>query len=94
MAELCSVGLCEESECHKLSFAKKIGLTSAKDFSPEELEVLMLRTGLKEAQLMTVCFHHKAIYLDRYERDQKVCCDPYNIHKISIKKIYEKLINI
>ena len=60
----------KQSECHKLTYTKQIILVPANDFS----------------QLKTICSHHKAIHFDRYELTQTSCCDPYKIHKTTVKK--------
>ena len=70
--EDCSIGLHEQSDCLKLSYTKRSGIILATDFSTEDQKLLMLRTDLNEHQLQTVCFHHKLIFLNRYELIQNI----------------------
>lgn len=86
--EGCSIGLHLQEQCHKTSYVKKAGLVQADELDAEEIETLLLRTGLGEAGFDSVCLHHKCVYLVRYELMQIKCCDPYKVHKTNrpIKK--------
>ena len=49
----------------------------------EDKEKSLFRTDLVEQnnEVVTVCAHHKAFILHRYEVLQNYCCNPFKIHK-------------
>jgi len=68
------------SECHKLSYSRTCGFMNFADLSEDEKELLILRSGLdiqhEKESSTTICFHHKKVFLDRYESQQTSCFDP------------------
>uniref|UniRef100_A0A673A6G4 Uncharacterized protein n=1 Tax=Sphaeramia orbicularis TaxID=375764 RepID=A0A673A6G4_9TELE len=43
------------------------------------------KTYCRITSSMTVCLHHKKLYLDKYEHLQKSCCNPFSLHAKSVK---------
>lgn len=86
-----SIGLHLQAECHKLTYSKQSGCTLASEFSTEEKELLLLRTGLEDHNFISACTHHRVLYLDKYELKQTQCCDPYKVHKTAVKKNLRKV---
>ena len=72
----CSVGLVKEEVCHKITYAKQIGLINFKDIESLERQIMLKRSGI-QAKIETICYHHKHLLLDKYESHQKTCCDPF-----------------
>lgn len=79
--EQCSVGKCNGTECHKLSYTQQTSLTSLTSLEQSEVNILSLRSGVSSEQLITVCEHHKTFFLNKFESFQKFCIDPFLSHK-------------
>ena len=82
----CSIGQQENSECHKTSFSRKVGLKNIHDLSSTDKSLLLRRSSLSDPNNATVCYHHEKIYLEKYSFLQQSCCDPYNHHPNASKK--------
>ena len=54
-------------------------------------ELAILRSGIKiENQTSaTICFHHKKVFLDRFESQHTTCFDPLQRHKKLLSQPYE-----
>ena len=83
----CSVGLVKDEICHKLTQVKQIGVINFKDLESLEKEIILKRSGIQQ-HIETICYHHKHLLLVKYESCQTTCCDPFKIHKKSVKGIY------
>lgn len=81
----CSIGLLNLTECHKTTYVSKRGLCNVSDLTEEELKLIKIRSELDAKEMVNICFHHKSLFLTKYEFLQKVCCDPYEKHKKPIK---------
>lgn len=81
----CSIGLLNLTECHKTTYLSKRGLCNVSDLTEEELKLIKIRSELDAKEMVNICFHHKSLFLTKYEFLQKVCCDPYEKHKKPIK---------
>lgn len=84
--EQCSVGKFNETECHKLSYTQQTSLISVSLLEQSEVNILSLRSGVCSEQLITVCEHHKAFFLIKFESYQNFCIDPFQSHKKKITK--------
>jgi len=81
--EQCMIGSHLSDPCHKYSFSKTAGIINLSELTLHEKDLLFLRCDFKETTTtgaMTVCLHHQAMFLKRYEYLQKNCCDPYSKH--------------
>ena len=88
----CSVGVVENSECHKMIHTHgKIGILEIIELSKEDIELLVWRTGIRKNSLKTVCLHHQKQYLDRFTALNPFCCDPFGHH--AGKKNYKGKLN-
>lgn len=88
----CSVGeqLQAINECHKTYYTRQTGLKTLRMLSSNDMLLLQLRTGLMALnEENTVCFHHEQVYIDKFQDLQKGCCDPFNLHKRLVKKIFQ-----
>jgi len=83
----------ESSQCHKLSYSRLCGLDNFIDLSDVERELAILRSGIKiENQTSaTICFHHKKVFLDRFESQHTTCFDPLQRHKKTAKSTLRTL---
>ncbi|KAG2463434.1 ARL14 effector protein [Polypterus senegalus] len=85
----CTVGVQLQTtyDCHRTTYIRQIGLKTLRDLSANDMLLLQLRTGIMSLTGEdTVCFHHEKVYIDRYEDMQRICCDPFNMHKKGIKR--------
>lgn len=83
----------KSSECHKLSYNRLCGLINFTDLTDIEKELVILRSGIQvenEASAV-ICFHHKKIFLDRFESQQTSCFDPLQQHKKHAKSALRTL---
>lgn len=81
----CDVGKITSTECHKTSYIKNKGIVNvSSDLSEEDKILLKLRTGATE-ELHTICFHHRSVYLKKFESLQRKCCDPLRKHKKPVR---------
>lgn len=83
---MCSIGSLLNSECNKTFITKKVGEKKVlSEFSFDDIEVLLLRTGISLQHLTkrsTICFHHEKYYIssDSYF-DDGFCCNPLILHE-------------
>lgn len=90
----CSVGLhlSDEQSCHSHTYSRKTGLKNFSEISEKDRTLLMLRCNFAESEQIvassTICLHHECVWILYYDRLQKFCCNPYNIHS---KQITSKL---
>ena len=77
--EGCSIGeYLEDSKYHKYSYVAECKLKNIEEFDDESIELLELRTGLKN--LSSICLHHEYVYLKKFSSNQRKCCDPLLAH--------------
>ena len=87
-SENCSVGNLTGTECHLKTYKTTIGMELLSELPSDERETLMWRTGLTILNLdPTICFHHKYVFTECFNNQQKSCCDIFNIHKKACKGI-------
>ena len=75
----CTIGIQLESISHKTTYSQEIGLIKFDVFSEREKLLVTLRTRTEE--ISNICYHHRQIYLIRYEMSQRKCADPFKLHK-------------
>ena len=80
----CCIGIELNEECHKISYCSEKGFVVFADYSESEKKLIELRSGVLIKEDGTVCLHHEALYLKKYEWLQKHCCDPYKVHKKAV----------
>ena len=85
-SEQCSVGKINGTECHKLSYTQQTNLVSITSLEQSEINILSLRSGVNLEQLISICEHHKAFFLNKFETYQKFCMDPFQSHNKKISK--------
>ena len=79
----CSVAsfLYLEDQCHDTVHCRKAEIIYLKDLPATALQLLQHRTGIEFlTENDTICLHHQKHYLDRFEKLQTFCCDPWNRH--------------
>ena len=86
--EPCSIGvfLGLTEECHKTTYARKVGTVKLAALPAAEVDLIIRRSGLKAESESIICFHHEMLYLRKYEFLQKACCDPFDMHPTSARK--------
>lgn len=86
----CSVGslLGKGYECHKFTFVRSVSLTEFRTLTEEDQVKVMYRARLfkQRDNIISICGHHKAFYIDCYESLQAFCCDPLEVHSKKINK--------
>ena len=80
--EPCTVGILLGStqDCHKSTYSRKAGIHNLAAVPPDDVELIVRRSGLKAECDSNICFHHMMVYLRKYEFLQKRCCDPFDMH--------------
>lgn len=88
MESKCSVGeyLGDSDSCHKTIYCKTCGLINISTLTIENRALLQIRTEATFGINSTICLHHKAVFITRYETLQKQCCDPFKQHGVRITK--------
>ena len=86
----CTVGvlLGKKESCHQLSVCRKSGLLSCDELLLQ-IELIQYRfccfefggTGTK------ICLHHKIYFLQKFQTEQRTCCDPFSTHKTKVKSL-------
>jgi hypothetical protein len=78
----CSVGILLDDNCHKKSYSRTTGFILVTNLTEEEQKLLRLRAEINLLGCdQTICNHHKAVYITRYESRQTSCVDPFKRHK-------------
>nr|XP_039263360.1 uncharacterized protein LOC120339324 [Styela clava] len=78
----CSLGDILNEECNIKTYSKDFGIAQISDFNENERNLLTCRTGVEVSNFATICNHHRAKYISKYEFLQpKKCCNPFNSHK-------------
>ena len=82
----CSVGLYMNSECHKTTYSRTVGVKNVESFERNEIELIFWRSGLTMLNTnATICQHHEQTVLRRFTSLQKYCFDPFKTHKKAAK---------
>ena len=90
MDSVCSVGKLLKEACHKLSYTRgKTGLKTVNEYSDDDKELIIWRSGLLEDPTNNICFHHEQTILYRYEHFKKKCCNPHQVHKVEVRGMYD-----
>ena len=74
----CSIGVLNEDKFHKDDFTQWPCLFKAEKIEEEELRLVKFRSAF--CDLNTICHHHKIKCLQRFEKNQIHCCDPFRRH--------------
>ncbi|KAG1656070.1 ARL14 effector protein [Nymphon striatum] len=77
------------SSCHSSSYSSEQGFISVDELSSNEKVLLMHRIGIQSAvgvNPSNICYHHKMTLLDYFDKLERTCCDPLNVHKKSSRK--------
>ena len=89
MDNKCCIGTSlNDDQCHQTIFNRKAGLIDCSEFSVEDLELLKWRSTVNISCEDKICFHHKQVFLTRYENLQICCIDPYEKHKSQVTSKY------
>ena len=78
LKEKCSIGVYNDDLCHKSDYTRRQELIYVEDLNENDLKLIKLRSGIKE--IASICNHHKTVYLQRFEQNEKYCCDPFRKH--------------
>ena len=78
------------NNCHKKSFTKNLGLIFIENLNETEKECLLWRSNLRRLYAsqnsnLTVCHHHKLLFLSKFTRKQMPCCDLFGLHESGSK---------
>lgn len=81
----CSIGIFVREVCHNLAYSTSSELKTISDVSDEKKKLLVLRSGCEN--IKNICTYHEKKYLDKYFHIHgKRCCDPYQLHKKTVKQ--------
>lgn len=81
MSVKCCIGDLLGEECHLRTFTKLKTLHKLNDLDKNDFENISFRIeGFKKKQCSTICEHHLQQYTKYYERNFRVCCDPFKEH--------------
>jgi len=87
--EGCALGRLLNEHCHLTWFTKEKGYTEFQDYTDQDKELLILRSGIDathfHSQGVQVCHHHSKVFLSKYEFSQRKCCNPFSKHTKNIK---------
>jgi hypothetical protein len=72
-----TIGQHTEDTCHKTSHSRRKELLKHSQLSATDLTTA--------SGTLTICTHHKKLFLYKYEFPQKNCCDPFSVHTKSVK---------
>ena len=87
----CSIWVLNDDKCYKDDFTRRLCLFKAEEIEEGELRLIKYRSGLY--YLNTICDHHKIKYLQRSEKNQIHCCDPFRIHsKFVNSKLFYRIL--
>jgi len=86
----CSVGIFTQSHSHKPSFTKNLRLISLDTLATEDKYLLSLCTEHSEQELVSLCFHLRIVYLEKYDLKQ-THCKPFQKHQKQIKGSLRKV---
>ena len=83
--KMCSVGAKTVDECDKLSHTSSVGRKKLAEFSDDDKKVIAKRTNIPVAEITDsldydICLHHEQVFLIKFARNQKSCCNPYQVH--------------
>ena len=78
----CTVGIRSESKCNLKTYSGIVGVQSVFEIEPDIRETMLWKSGLTILNInATVCWHHKYILLNHDATQQKICCNPFGLHK-------------
>ena len=81
--EDCSVGIKLNQVCHKKNYVRGARLKQLGDYSLEDQELLIWRSG---GEINTICLHHEHTLLNRYTDLNSNCCNPFQMHNQKQKR--------
>ena len=84
MDSVCSVGKLLKQTCNKLSYTSgKTGLKTLNEYSDDDKELIIWRSGLLEDTTNNICFHHEHMNILR-----KNVANPHQVHKVEVRGMY------
>ena len=87
----CSVGEHLKEECHLLVHTRSTALKLFSRLTAEQVELVVLRTGIPSSPDLDICLHHEKAVLVRYPQLQRKCCNPFGKHKKPAKDSLREL---
>ena len=90
----CTLGriLANTDSCHKLSFSRKVGMISYDELSEDEVKLIQYRSGsYRFVSGSTICLHHKICFVEKFEVEQRFCCDPFGQYASKVKSCLKVL---
>ena len=90
----CTLGrILEVTEsCHKLSFSPKVGMISSDDLSEDEVKLIQYRSGCYHfVSGSTIFLQLKIYFVEKFEVEQRFCCDPFGQHASKVKSCLKVL---
>ena len=89
MSDCCSTGSQLDSECNKLTYCRTTGCIQVSEFDEEDKHLISWRSNVTLNETDNICYHHKRIFLTRYESLQKYCYKPFTPHIPKVSSKYE-----
>ena len=93
---VCEIGqLMSEGSCHKTWYKNEKGYKQLCELSDDDMLTLFWKAGCKSYledgslvinNLIKVCFHHYCMYLACFDKKQKNCNNPFDVHAKSRKR--------
>ena len=93
---VCEIGkLMSKSSCHKTWYEKEKRYKQLCELFNDDIVTLFWRAGCKSYleggslvinNLIKVCFHHYCMHLTRFDKTQKKCNNPFDVHAVKKKK--------
>lgn len=76
----CIIGQNVANKCHGNYYSKKSGYKAVNSIHASDKQLIMLRSSIQICDTDYLCFEHEAMFLTRYESNQKYCANPFNKH--------------
>ena len=72
---------------HRLSFSRKSQLLSCDELVQEEIELIQYRFGCFDlgGTGTKICLYYKIYFLQKFQTEQRTCCDAFYTHKTKVK---------
>lgn len=81
----CAIGQIVTSSCNSQFYSRKIGTIQFRRLTPDEKSLVNCRLECNLTDSDQLCLDHKAKYLDKYETEQRYCCNPFGKSKHAVK---------
>ena len=80
MSDCCLIGSQLDSECNKLTYCQTTGCIQVSEFDEVDKNLIFWRSNVTLNETDNIYYHHKKMYLTRYESLQKYCCESFARH--------------